>query len=108
MILKMVPSQGVKFHETTYQVHYIPHQLLEKDSLSTPIRIAYDCSCQDSEFLNLNGCLSSTPPQLYNLNDILKRYISIHMSMVCKPKVLQISPQITPHLITLITNQSTS
>ncbi|VDI22616.1 Hypothetical predicted protein [Mytilus galloprovincialis] len=61
--------------ETTNRVHYIPHHPVKKDSSTTPIRIVYDCSCrQDSESPSLNDCLSSTPPQLNKLTDILTRF----------------------------------
>ncbi|XP_063442540.1 uncharacterized protein LOC134722839 [Mytilus trossulus] len=61
--------------ETTNRVHYIPHHPVKKDSSTTPIRLVYDCSCrQDSESPRLNDCLSSTPPQLNKLTDILTRF----------------------------------
>ncbi|VDI58369.1 Hypothetical predicted protein [Mytilus galloprovincialis] len=50
-------------------------QSMKKDLSTTPIRIVYDCSCrQDSESPSLNDCLSSTPPQLNKLTDILTRF----------------------------------
>lgn len=30
-------------------VHYIPHHAVKKDSLATPIRIVFDCSCKESK-----------------------------------------------------------
>ncbi|XP_063448295.1 uncharacterized protein LOC134727834 [Mytilus trossulus] len=60
--------------ETTNRVHYIPHHPVKKDSSTTPIRIVYDCSCRkDSESPSLKDCLSSAPPQLYKLTDIVTR-----------------------------------
>ena len=39
---------------STYIVtHYIPHHAVEKDSLTTPIRIAFDKSCQKSSDLTI-------------------------------------------------------
>lgn len=56
-------------------VHYIPHHGVEKDSLTTPVRIVYDCSCRQSKAdPSLNDCLLSTPPQLNNLASILIRF----------------------------------
>ena len=39
-------------------IHYIPHQAVEKDSATRPIRIVFDCSCrQSSNHPCLNDCL---------------------------------------------------
>ena len=57
------------------RIHYIPHHPVRKDLSTTPIRVVYDCSCrQDSYSPSLNDCLSSTPPQLNQLTDILTRF----------------------------------
>ena len=61
--------------ETRSRIHYIPHHPVKKESSTTPIRIVYDCSCrQDSESPSLNDCLSSFPPQMNKLTDILSRF----------------------------------
>ncbi|VDI36135.1 Hypothetical predicted protein [Mytilus galloprovincialis] len=69
-----LPSNEMTPDETTNRVHYIPHQPVKKNSSTTPIRIVYDCSRKDSEPPSLNDCLSSTPPQLNKLTDILTRF----------------------------------
>ena len=57
-----------------HQVHYIPHHGVKKDSVTTPIRIVYDCSCrQSADKPSLNDCLKSTPPELNDLAGILIR-----------------------------------
>ena len=58
-----------------HQVHYIPHHGVKKDSVTTPIRIVYDCSCrQSADKPSLNDCLKSTPPELNDLTGILIRF----------------------------------
>ena len=57
--------------DTTNDVHYLPHHLV-KDLLTTPIRIAYHCSCWGSgQSASLNDCLTVGPPFLNNLCAIL-------------------------------------
>ena len=61
--------------DTTYDVHYLPHHPVKKDSLTTPIRIVYDCSCRESgQSASLNDCLTVGPPFLNNLCAILLRF----------------------------------
>ena len=56
-------------------IHYLPHHPVKKDSLTTPIRIVYDCSCRGSNGVaSLNDCLSVGPPFLNNLCAILLRF----------------------------------
>ena len=57
-------------------VHYLPHHPVKKDSVTTPIRIVYDCSCQGSgrRSASLNDCLTVGPPFLNNLCSILLRF----------------------------------
>ena len=55
--------------------HYIPHHAVRKDSLTTPIRIVYDCSCHQSrDQPSLNDCLLSGDPQLNDLCCIILRF----------------------------------
>ena len=57
------------------RVHYIPHHGVKKESITTPIRIVYDCSCRQSESSSsLNDCLESVPPQLNDLTVLLMRF----------------------------------
>ena len=55
--------------------HYIPHHAVKKDSVTTPIRIVYDCSCKkSSDHPSLNDCLQPFPPVLNDLTKILIRF----------------------------------
>ena len=57
----------------TNNVHYLPH--VRKESITTPIRILYDCSCRESaSSVTLNDCLQIGPPFLNNLCAILLRF----------------------------------
>ncbi|XP_052238434.1 uncharacterized protein LOC127849725 [Dreissena polymorpha] len=61
--------------QPSQQVHYIPHHGVKKDSLTTPIRLVYDCSCRQArESPSLNDCLESTPPIVNDLTAILLRF----------------------------------
>ena len=61
--------------DATNDVHYLPHHPVKKDSLTTPIRIIYDCSCRGSgRSASLNDCLTVGPPFLNNLCTILLRF----------------------------------
>ncbi|XP_052777853.1 uncharacterized protein LOC128215181 [Mya arenaria] len=58
-----------------HPIHYIPHHGIKKDSVTTPLRIVYDCSCrQCDDKPSLNDCLQSTPPELNDLAGILMRF----------------------------------
>ena len=55
--------------------HYIPHHPVKKDSVTTPVRIVYDCSCQQSsEHPSLNDCLVAGPPFLADFSAIILRF----------------------------------
>ena len=55
--------------------HYIPHHPVHKESLTTPIRTVYDCSChQARDQPSLNDCLLTGEPQLYDLCCILLQF----------------------------------
>ncbi|XP_052256469.1 uncharacterized protein LOC127861830 [Dreissena polymorpha] len=61
--------------KTGQPVHYIPHHSVRKESLTTPIRIVYDCSCRrSSNEPSLNDCLQSTPPKLNDQTGIFMRF----------------------------------
>ena len=58
-------------------IHYLPHHPVHKDSVTTPIRIVYDCSCRkDKGSANLNDCLLVGPPFLNDLCSIILRFRS--------------------------------
>ncbi|XP_052212246.1 uncharacterized protein LOC127831317 [Dreissena polymorpha] len=64
-----------KEFQPSQQVHYIPHHGAKKDSLTTPIRLVYDCSCRQArESPSLNDCLESTPTILNDLTAMLLRF----------------------------------
>ena len=49
--------ERVSTPEVTGQTHYIPHHSVKKNSITTPIRIVYDCSCcQSKDHPSLNDC----------------------------------------------------
>jgi len=59
-------------NDTTSGVHYLPHRPVKKDSITMPIRIVYDCSCQEQvSSASLNDCLMVVPN---NLCAILLRF----------------------------------
>ena len=56
-------------------IHYLPHHPVHKDSVTTPIRIVYDCSCRkDKGSASLNDCLLVGPPFLNDLCSIILRF----------------------------------
>ncbi|XP_057379622.1 uncharacterized protein LOC130701716 [Daphnia carinata] len=60
--------------QTPKGCHYIPHFPVEKDSITTPIRIVYDCSCRTRSGASLNDCLLTGPPLQNNMLHILLRF----------------------------------
>ena len=55
--------------------HYIPHHGVHKDSVTTPLRIVYDCSSREAKHLaSLNDCLETGPPFLQQLPTIPIRF----------------------------------
>jgi len=68
-IKQVEPSLG------RFNVHYIPHHAVEKDSPTTPIHVVFDCSCQQSSgYPCLNDCLLIGSPCITNLCAILVRF----------------------------------
>ena len=61
--------------ELSIPCHYIPHHGVHKDSVTTPLRIVYDCSSREAKHLaSLNDCLEIGPPFLQQLPAILLRF----------------------------------
>lgn len=47
----------------------------KKDSVTTPIRIVYNCSCRENDSSPcLDDCLATYPPIMTDLTDILVRF----------------------------------
>ena len=61
-------------NDNTSVGHYIPHHPVYKDSITTPIRIVYDCSCKQANNPSLNDCLDVGPCLTKNLVEILLRF----------------------------------
>jgi len=67
--------ERVSTPEVTGQTHYIPHHGVKKNSITTPIRIVYDCSCRQSkDHPSLNDCLLTGPHFLNDLCSIILRF----------------------------------
>ena len=55
--------------------HYLPHHAVVQQSLTTPIRIVFDCSAKrGANHPSLNDCLITGPPMLNDLTSILMRF----------------------------------
>jgi len=63
--------------------HFIPHHAVKKDSVTTPIRIVYDCSCRQSLLHPcLNDCLEVGPPFLIDLCTLLLHFQLYNIALV--------------------------
>ncbi|KAG1679331.1 hypothetical protein GQR58_012968 [Nymphon striatum] len=60
-------------NENVHEGHYLPHRAVHKESLTTPIRIVFDCSYKTQDNPSLNDCLQKEP-RLHNapMNDSSK------------------------------------
>ena len=75
--IKPVPSP-----KKSDNAHYIPHHLVRKNSDTTPVRIAYDCSCsQSSEQPSLNDCLLTNPTFLVYLCAVILHFRKHHYGL---------------------------
>ena len=55
--------------------HYLPHHAVKKDSVTTPIRVVFNCSSRASKGGNsLNDCLYTGPNLTENLIDVLVKF----------------------------------
>ena len=67
--------EQVKSSDIPPECHFIPHHPIKKDSVTTPLRIVYDCSCRQSPtHPSLNDCLQAGPPFINDLCAILIRF----------------------------------
>ena len=55
-------------------IHYLPHHAVFKDSVSTPLRIVFDCSSKNGNKLSLNDTLLSGPSMVPELTKVLMRF----------------------------------
>ena len=56
----------------TSGVHYLPHHGVKKDSVTTPIRVVFNCSSSPNKFTpSLNDCLIKGPNLTQKLSDAL-------------------------------------
>ncbi|XP_070562368.1 uncharacterized protein [Ptychodera flava] len=63
--------------------HYLPHRAVKKDSVTTPIRIVYDCSSkQNADSASLNDCLQTGPSLINDLPAILLRFRANRVAFV--------------------------
>ena len=55
--------------------HYLPHHSVKKDSVTTPIRVVFNCSSRASKGVSsLNDCLYTGPNLTENLVDVLLKF----------------------------------
>ncbi|XP_074653603.1 uncharacterized protein LOC141907760 [Tubulanus polymorphus] len=54
--------------------HYLPHRGVKRDSLTTPMRIVFDCSCKSGHEPSLNDCFETGPSLLNDLASIIIRF----------------------------------
>ena len=67
--------EKVPMSQDATKAHFIPHHPVIKDSLTTPVRIVYDCSCRQSSMSpSLNDCLTAGPPLQNDMCAILIRF----------------------------------
>lgn len=57
-----------------FKCHYLPHRPIFKDSVTTPVRPAFDASCKVGRHPSLNDCLYKGPNHIEQLPDVLMRF----------------------------------
>ena len=64
--------RGLIQHRIFLCTTYIPYHYVKNNSVTIPIRVVYDCSCQmSSNYPSLNDCLEVGPPLVNDLCSIL-------------------------------------
>lgn len=61
-------------HSVCGRVHYLAHHGVTKDSVTTPVRIVYDCSARAGNGPSLNDCLLTGPSYVADLSQQLMRF----------------------------------
>ena len=60
--------ERIKERNPATSIHYIPHHAMQKDSVTIPISVMFECRCRESAFsTSLNDCLESGPILLNDL-----------------------------------------
>ena len=58
--------------EPNSKIHYLSHHAIHKDSITTPLRIVFDCSAKASKYSpSLNEFLHSGPSLINNICSVL-------------------------------------
>ena len=68
--IELVPNATPTDGET----HYLPHHAVKKDSVTTPIRIVFNCSAKSGTNPSLNECLLTGPTLTSKLGDSLLEF----------------------------------
>ena len=72
--IEEVPSNST-VHNSDSKIHYLAHHAVIKDSLTTPLRIVFNCSAKASKHSpSLNECLYSGPSLINELCSVLMRF----------------------------------
>ena len=53
------------------ETHYLPHHAVKNDSITTPLRIVFDCSVKVGSNPSLNDCILTGPTLTTKLGDAL-------------------------------------
>ena len=54
--------------------HYLPHHAVIKDSITTPLRMVFNCSAKTGRSPSLNECLMTGPSLTTKLGDVLLKF----------------------------------
>ena len=68
--IEIVPNATPKEGET----HYLPHHAVKKDSVTTPLRMVFNCSAKTGKNPSLNDCLLTGPTLTTKLGDALLEF----------------------------------
>ena len=56
------------------ETHYLPHHAVKKDSITTPLRMVFNCSAKTNKNPSLNDCLMTGPSLTAKLGDALLKF----------------------------------
>ena len=67
--------EEVPHAKPTENSHYLPHHAVSKDSVTTPLRIVFNCSAKEtSKSASLNDCLMTGPSLTEKIGDVLMKF----------------------------------